>query len=401
MTIQLLWVFLTLIYFSFVKASDQGISDDPGIYKIYKRLQKIKHTESCNNEIVLGKHVTTLKDISKSVTKSVLEKDTPPIFLFRRDSDFHIGLKLKNDFFSAPLNLIRQGELMVFDQGETHGTDLFIGVKDSMDTRITYLYETNLYTQKSTIPEPVDDPTSLFQDYTTEQIYQLIFDNLESNNSLTYDIAFGVLEYLRDNDTDIFLASTQQRLLHNGVDESVFQTDIYEVENNHREKINEYGAFTRINVGYNKNVMDSRKIRGHSDRYYLEAEISNLYKRNYIGVGASRDFYFRIKNEEGKLLFFDIPKDFVGGHLGLDVPAKVNQTHYDTHSELGFQINPELKAGISLGRVEIGYSSEMVFGNISNHIEENRSNTIIYNGRALTDPGDMGTGYIRFNGNFK
>ena len=43
----------------------------------------------------------------------------------------------------------------------------------------------------------------------------------------------------------------------------------------------------------------------------------------------------------------------------------------------------------------------MIFGNISNHIPENRSNTIIHNGRALTDPGDMGTGYIRFNGKFR
>ena len=187
---------------------------------------------------------------------------------------------------------------MVFDQGETHGTDLFIGIKDSMDTRVTYLYETNLYTQKSSVPEPVDDPKSLYQDYTSEQIYQLVFDNLESNNSLTFDIAFGVLEYLRDNDTGIFLASTQQRLLHNGIDESVYQTDIYEVENNHREKTNEYGAFTRINIGYNKNFVDSGKMRCHTDRYYVEAELSNLYKRNYFSIGVSRDFYYRIRNNE-------------------------------------------------------------------------------------------------------
>ena len=67
----------------------------------------------------------------------------------------------------------------------------------------------------------------------------------------------------------------------------------------------------------------------------------------------------------------------------------------------GSQLNPELKAGLSLGRVEIGYSSDMIFRNISSHIPENRSNTIIHNGKALTDPGDMGTGYIRFNGKLR
>ena len=401
MQAQLILVLITLMFISPIKASENAMSTTHAINKIENRFPKRHKKSDCVGELVFIEDINNLSNISENIAKTILKKDIPPVFLFRRDSHFHVGLKLKNDFFSAPLNVIRQGELMVFDQGETHGTDMFIGVKDSLDTRITYLYETNLYTQKSSVPEPVDDPTSLFQDYTTEQIHQVVFDNLESNDSLTYDIAIGVLEYLRDNDTDIFLASTQQKLLHNGIDESIFRTDIYEVENNHREETNEYGAFTRINIGHSKNVVKPEKMRGHSDRYYFEAELSNLHKRNYIGIGASRDFYFRLKNKEKKLLFFTIPKEFVGGHLGLDVPARINQTHYDTHSELGFQINPEIKAGLSLGRVEFGYSSDMVFGNVSNHIEENRSNTIIYNGRALTDPGDMGTGYIRFNGKFR
>jgi hypothetical protein len=398
---QFILVVMTLLFISSVEARDHlvGVAPLSSIIENQKENKQIK--EDCRGDVLPIVKIESLKETSDDVIETFLKEDSPPIFLFRRDSHFHVGLKLKNDFFSAPLNLIRQGEMMVFDQGETHGTDLFIGVKDSKDTRFTYLYETNLYTQKSTVPEPVDDPTSLFQDYTSEQIYQVIFDNLESNDSLKYDIAFGVLEYLRDNDTDIFLASTQQRLLHNGADEALFNTDIYEVENNHRERTNEYGAFTRLNIGYNQNFVDIERMRGHSDRYYLEAEISNLHKRNYISLGASRDFYFRIKNKEKKILFFDVPKNFVAGHLGIDVPARINQTHYDDHSELGFQLNPEFNAGLSLGRVEIGYSSDMIFGNISNHVEENRSNTILHNGRALTDPGDMGTGYIRFNGKFK
>tara|TARA_B100000925_G_scaffold286817_1_gene265105 strand:+ start:2042 stop:3247 length:1206 start_codon:yes stop_codon:yes gene_type:complete len=401
MKLQVTLVLITFLFISLSEAGDHTNGVAPFKGKGVERLEIGQDKAKCNGDLVPVVEIESLRNTSQGITDNILKDNVPPIFLFRRDSHFHVGLKLKNDFFSAPLNLIRQGELMVFDQGETHGTDMFIGVKDSMDTRMTYLYETNLYTQKSSVPEPVDDPKTLFQDYTTEQIYQIIFDNLESSDSLTYDIAFGVLEYIRDNDTDIFLASTQQRLLHNGIDEAVFGSDIYEVENNHRKKTNEYGAFTRLNIGYNQHLLDTDKLKGQSNRYYLEAEISNLHKRNYLAFGVSRDFYYRFKNDEKKFLIFNIPKDFVGGHLGVDIPAKINQYHYDDHSELGFQLNPEIKAGLSFGRLELGYSSDMIFGNLTNHVEENRSNTIIHNGRALTDPGDMGTGYIRFNGKFK
>ena len=159
---QFILVVMTLLFISSVEARDHlvGVAPLSSIIENQKENKQIK--EDCRGDVLPIVKIESLKETSDDVIETFLKEDSPPIFLFRRDSHFHVGLKLKNDFFSAPLNLIRQGEMMVFDQGETHGTDLFIGVKDSKDTRFTYLYETNLYTQKSTVPEPVDDPTSLF-----------------------------------------------------------------------------------------------------------------------------------------------------------------------------------------------------------------------------------------------
>ena len=182
------------------------------------------------------------------------DKDNGAIFVFRRDSILHVGLRLKNDIFAVPVSHIRHGDWIVFDQGETHGTVIDIGYKFDQKRRASYRYETNLYTQMSD-DQHLSNSTAFFQDYTTEQLHSLIYDNIESNDLITYELAFGVLEYIQNNDSNIFYASTQQRLLHNKYDKSVLGEDFYEVENNNYNHYNKYGAFLSQILVYHSIVL--------------------------------------------------------------------------------------------------------------------------------------------------
>ena len=361
---------------SLLENPQQQISPDAGLKK------------DCNNNL------NTEGDIEGN-----LAEESVPINVFRKDSNLHFGIRLKNDIFASPVNLFRYGSLIVFDQGETHGTEVDIGVKLEDGRNIQYLFESNLYTQRSPYPF-LAETSGFFQDYTTEQIHQLSINNLETNDLFTYDVTFGALGYVRDDDEDVTLASTQQKLLHNKYDIYYLGTDYYEVENHHKPQ-NEYGMLFRANVGLSATSVNKDNFFGQVGRIYVAPELSNLRDRNNLELGLSYDAYISAKNKERDLPFgVTLPKDAFRAHIGIDLPVSIHQVHEETASKWSTNLSPELKLGLSIGDLEIGYSTDMVFGTLPNYIPENRNNTILYNGEAYMDHGDIGEAYIRLNKKF-
>lgn len=324
------------------------------------------------------------------------KKSKGAIFVFRRDSVAHVGLRLKNDIFAVPVSHIRHGDWIVFDQGETHGTVMDIGYKFDKKRRASFKYETNLYTQKSDF-QHLSTSNAFFQDYTTEQLHSLIYDNIESNDLITYELAFGVLEYIQNNDSNIFYASTQQKLLHNEYDKPILGEDFYEVENNNYNHQNKYGAFVKTNIGLSINSINDRETMGQNLRLYVAPELSNLPERNNVTLGVSSDNYFSIKNSEKKFLGITIPQNVIGAHFGLNLPVSIHQVHSKKGSRLSSNFNPEVKLGLKVGALELGYSVDMVNGTVPNYIDQNVKNRIYLDNKTYTDQGDMGEAYIRVN----
>ena len=325
------------------------------------------------------------------------DNDKGAIFVFRRDSVLHVGLRLKNDIFAVPVSHIRHGDWIVFDQGETHGTVVDIGYKFDKKRRVSFKYETNLYTQKSDF-QHLSKSDAFFQDYTTEQLHSLIYDNIESNDLITYELAFGVLEYIQNNDSNIFYASTQQKLLHNEYDKSILGEDFYEVENNNYNHHNKYGAFVKTNLGLSFNSLNDSETMGQNLRLYVAPEFSNLPKRNNVTLGVSTDNYFAIKNPETHLFGpVTIPQNAIGAHLGVNLPLSIHQIHNRDESKWSTNFRPELKVGLKVAALELGYSVNMVNGTVPNHIEQNKKNIIYLDNKPYVDQGDMGEFYLRLN----
>ena len=390
-------IFFVQILYSNVYANDLIFGHS---LRILENTQKYLYlSESSNHGCDENTSGELLEIIEEKELSSTDKKSISPIHIFRKDYKLHYGLRLKNDIFASPVSKLRYGSFFVFDLGETHGTEVNFGLKMEDDRKVSYLYETNLYTQRSPYPF-LAQTTGFFQDYTSEQIHQFIYDNLESNDLFTYEISFGALEYVRDNDDDFTLASTQQKLLHNHYDTKYLGSDYYEVENHHKP-FNESGLTFRSNLGLSATSINEEKTQGQHGRIYIAPELSTLNDRNNVTLGLSYDTYVSAKNQERELPFGGtLPKDALRAHVGFNVPLSFHQIHGPKSTRWSTNLSPELKLGLSVGDLEFGYSTSMVFGTLPNYIPENRSYTLLFDNEPFTDHGDMGEMYFRLNKKF-
>ena len=319
-----------------------------------------------------------------------------PSQVFTNTPNYFTEFRLKNDAFAIPLDILRYGEPVIFDEGETHGVEIRASFLRGEYKYLTLSYETNLYTDSSYEKGPSG---GYLQTFTNEQLYYASFDNLSSADSFTYKVDFGVVGLNGDNDTSLCYASTQQRLLHNGLDEKILKCRFYDVENVLDSSKNEHGGFLKMDVGKSFNFVNSSNTLGAQSRIYLAPEISTIIPISNLEVGISGDLFLGLQNNpyDQFIIFGDvtIPRNALGFHLGVDAPVSVHQVSSENETKVGYSFKPSIETGVRFWGLEASYKLQMNNGSLPNYIPENYKYSQSLNGQEVYDQGDMGEAYIR------
>ena len=178
-------------------------------------------------------------DVSENEASEETKEEKPAVFVFYEDRAYFFEFNARNDLLAAPLDQLRYGRFIIFDQGETHGLGLKTSIKLPNELRISAEAATRLYTDQHI--EHLNTPGN--QVFTSEKVFSLSADNLDSINNVTFSIAAGIFEYDHSDDGNILKAITQQRILHNDLPEfeKFFGTELYDVVNI-KGAINEYSV---------------------------------------------------------------------------------------------------------------------------------------------------------------
>ena len=138
-------VVIVNVFYGPLFANEAGLTEVIAVLDEPQKSLEIHPSDGCQQS-------NSLEAVEKDDDKISQSTGVAPIYLLRKDYKMNYGLRLKNDIFATPTSMLRYGTFIVFDQGETHGTEVDFGIKLQNDHRISYLYETNLYTQRSRSP---------------------------------------------------------------------------------------------------------------------------------------------------------------------------------------------------------------------------------------------------------
>ena len=326
------------------------------------------------------------------------EEKKHPIQHYRGKSKQFLEFSLKNDLFAAPITVFRNtidgSEFIIFDQGETHGIKFKLGNKLG-EKNLTLDYSSNLYTD---LVNYIKYGDKISQHFTSAQKYSIRLDNMETLDLFTYNVQLGGFSLIRDNDDNVWLASTQQKELHNGLDEKILGLDYYNIHNVKRDQ-NEFGAFTNIDLGLSHNSLNKSKTIGSNVRIFVAPELYTITEMNNAKFGVEGILFFTpIQQDLPIIADFKIPKNFLAFKVGGGLNGSLHQVKNDNNDQyhMSTSFKPKTELGLKLGPVEISYLLEANQGTLPNYIEENK----IYPVRTNKDLGDQGQTTIRINGEF-
>ena len=382
-----------IILFSLIFQRVEAFQLDPSTFRsIVEYLDVVKNPHTffeCESD-ASGK-----KEKEEEVNEEEVNKDKKPaVYVFYEDRVYFLDLNARNDLLAAPLDQLRYGRFIIFDQGETHGLGAKFSYKLPNELRISAEAATRLFTDQHI--EHLNEPGN--QVFTSEQVFALSADNLDSTKDITISISAGIIEYDHSDDTNIFKASTQQRILHNDLPEveKFLGTEFYDVQNI-KGKENEYSVFIKPNIGVSNNFVNGDETVGLNIRMYVAPEITSDIDRNRIEFGTDLNLY--VGSPEIPLIFTNktIPKRFFGTHIGYKQPIYFHKSEHQGKGYLGMLATPTLNLGLRAGALEMGYQLEMIHGNLPSYIEENKQYNISIDDNIYRDQGDMGHVYLRFN----
>ena len=293
---------------------------------------------------------------------------------FKKGQSF-IETSLRNDAFAVPVTYLKNKYLIVWDLGETHGSELKIGHTFKSGEEIQLRYSTRLFTDVPWDYRTYSDDYRL-QTFTSEQKIDAQVNNFKSTEKLKYSFGLGVINFDSTHDESAFLASGQQKILHHQIDKAL-GVNLIDFDNEDTESdINGTGILISPQIG--KSIVFSKNVEITP---YLKAQLTNISPANSLSAGAKINASFFGSNNDALKLELDVP---------FSVYKDINLEKIDSYTIPKFTISTNHK------NIEMGYSLEVPFGNWQQNIPQNIP-TYVYTSdlKEISDNGEMGSIFIK------
>jgi len=339
-------------------------------FSIFSQEENLEIVSSSLNQLAVGPTISTSCENKENQGEKEDKKDPKP-------TESYILLALRNDLFAVPISYARNGQLYLLDMGETHGAKIEMGMALENKALASLSYESRLYTQliESQWAEGAsrfDSPISRTQTQTSQTTLVGTYSDFLINDSINFSIGLGILDFDSNGGDNPFLASTQQKSLHNNFDSLV---DIENETSN--SSINGTHGILRAKL-----IGKFQLPAGITFSPYSKLQLATTKLASNFSSGLNFKKEFNI-TENTKTT------------IGLDFPITVYYS--GEKGKLSTFSTPSFLSAIRYKSIELGLQLEQPLGEWNQNIPQNiPSNYVNRDGTPIRDLGEMGTIYFRY-----